>query len=213
MTRSAANHVRLVIFAVVGVGLVGLVVVVRGKRAEPGAAAASPTDARVTAVEPAAQPASAAADVRVPMLAEEDETAADAASDLATEPEVPAETVVAPAPAAPRFPYGRPTPDWVFEQKYAGMSESRFASAKEEVSAAYALASRKAFLECWDRGNFELVPHGQPSALPGDERIVGGRSVPGSTDTQVARLDVERYPEVYELFYEHLWLSTTDWKP
>jgi hypothetical protein len=121
---------------------------------------------------------------------------------------------VAPAaePTVVHFPYGQPTPDWVFEQKYAGMSESSFALAKVEVAAAYSLASKKAFLQCWETGDFEVVPAGQSKPSPGNV-IVGGRSIPGSTDSQVARLDVEKFPEVYELCYEHLWISTTGWKP
>ncbi len=139
-------------------------------------------------------------------------------STAAVEPERrPAETAAPEVAAAAEtkvahFPYGNPTPDWVFEQKYAGMSESRYALAREEIAAAYGLASKKAFLQCWETGDFELVPAGQSKPQPGN-LIVGSRSVPGSTDSQMVRLDVERYPEVYELWYEHLWIATTPWKP
>jgi hypothetical protein len=115
--------------------------------------------------------------------------------------------------AAQPFPFGRPPPDWVFQQKYAGVSESEFALAREEVAAAYALASKRAFQKHWDLGEYELVPLGQPQAIPNDDRIIGGRVLPGTSESQVVRLSVEEHPEVYELFYEHLWLATTDWKP
>jgi len=107
------------------------------------------------------------------------------------------------------FPYGRPTPDWVFEQKYAGMSPEEIQSAKEMIESEYKLSSKKAFNERFDAGDYEVIPEGESiGGAPGDDRIISGRSLPNSRDTQVVRLDVDKHPEVYELWYEYLWLST-----
>ena len=107
------------------------------------------------------------------------------------------------------FPYGRPAPDWVFEQKYAGYSPAQLADAKSSVEASYRLASRKAINERFDAGDFEILPAGESAGgPPGDDRIIAGRSTPDSTDQQVVRLSADQYPEVYELFYEYLWLAT-----
>ena len=114
-----------------------------------------------------------------------------------------------PEVAIDRFPYGRPTPDWVFEQKYAGLPPSEVEAAKARIEAEYKLASKKAFDERFDSGNYEIVPRGQSPMIPGDDRIMSGRSVPHSTDQMIVRLEADQCPEVYELFYEYLWLSTT----
>jgi hypothetical protein len=120
--------------------------------------------------------------------------------------EEPAQVPV--TPPSP-FPYGRPTPDWVFEQKYAGQSPSEIQLAKETIQAEYNLASKIAFNERFDAGDYEIIPVGQPTGgAPGDDRIISGRSMPNSPDTQLVRLNVDQYPRVYELFYEYLWLAT-----
>jgi hypothetical protein len=141
-------------------------------------------DALAEAPEPAPDPqlASDASRVQVPEEPLPIESAAE------SEPESRAAVTEAPEvapttePPVVHFPHGRPTPNWVFEQKYAGMSESRYALAREEVAAAYGLASKAAFLECWETGAFEIVPAGQSNSYPGD-LIVGGRSIPGSKDS------------------------------
>ena len=119
-------------------------------------------------------------------------------------------SVVSPPVAADPFPYGRPTPDWVFEQKYAGKSESELDDIEERVKAEFSLASKAAFKECWATGDYEVLPAGVSygSEFPGDERLVGGQSIPGSKDSMATRLSIEKYPQVYLLWYEHLWLST-----
>jgi len=97
----------------------------------------------------------------------------------------------------------------VFEQKYAGLSESELELAKANVEAAFKLAQKVAVHERFEAGDYEVIPNGESAGIPGDERIIAGRTLPGFNEHQVVRLDVDQYPEVYALFYEHLWWSTS----
>lgn len=116
-----------------------------------------------------------------------------------------------PVPSGDHFPFGRPTPDWVFEQKYAGMPESEMELIEDSVEAAFQLVQKKAVRERFDAGDYEVIPDGESSGNktdPTDDRIIAGRVPANSTEHQVVRLEVDKYPEVYELFYEYLWLKS-----